>query len=95
MWKSDDDAPERGERPRMPVEIKLGLAALFVVCAATIAHLSNRMATNIVEARKSEGTIARLAPSEPVRTRTVTSVLDQAPETVGSIRPRPPQMPAR
>jgi uncharacterized protein (UPF0333 family) len=97
MWNRLDEPLEREQRPGIPVEVKIGLAAIVVVAGATLAHLSNKVATNVVEAKRQEATIARAQTfNEGTKTRTVTSVLDQDPGTVGSIRPRPPQqVPAR
>jgi hypothetical protein len=98
MWNRLDEPLEREKQPGTPVAVKIGLAALVVITGAALAHLSNRVATNVVEARRSEPTVARAQTqtfSDGTRTRTVTSVLDQDPGTVGSIRPRPPQAPAR
>jgi hypothetical protein len=97
MWNRLDEPLER-EKPRgMPVEIKIGLAAIVVIAGATLAHMSNRVATNVAETKRIEATVARAQTfNEGTKTRTVTSVLDQDPGTVGSIRPRPPQqMPVR
>jgi hypothetical protein len=97
MWNRLDEPLERDRPAGMPIEVKLGLAAIVVIAGATLAHLSGRYADNVVEARKYEATVARAqTANEGPKTRTVTSILDQDPGTVGSIRPRPPQqLPAR